>query len=706
MNQEFKRARLSKADMQAAGLVHEGPARRAWRWSATRWSATPWPLRVLAGLLLVLFAIWLVLFITKGRFLKHPAESIASRMLGRDLRVAGDFQLYFAPIDLKIRAEGLTIANPRWLKGPFFSARLIDGRLSTFRLLFGQRVIKRLELDRSAVDLQWSRNGRLNSWTFGSPDAPAKPLEMPDIRTGKVTGSRVHFSDPRLALMADIDIASVAAANSRVAETIGFTGRGRMRGLPFTLDGRLLTPNASLAGGENKLVFHARSGATQLDADGVLRRATQLDGAHFQLKVRGPDISQLFDFLGVALPATRTYSFTSQLDHIDNEWRFQKLTGRYGQSDLAGKMTISLPKDRLLIVADLKTDRLHMIDIAPFVGYDLDRLEARGAAGLITTVNGAPRILPDAPLRVDAIRRFDAKLDYAVRTVEGRNIPISNIGLKLDLDKGMLKLSPLTFMMAGGLFASDVDIDARGAPVRTSYDIRLSPTPMGKLLARWGVEESGTSGTIRARAQLKGLGDTVRESLATSNGRIAVIMPKGTMWARNIQLAELDIGVFIQKMFEKRLKDPVEINCGLIAFTVRDGVASADPILIDTTKNVILGRGAFSFRDERLDLALRADGKKFSLFSGQSPIGLAGYFAAPRVDVISPELLARGAAGLGLAALTPLAAVFAFVDVGDAKSADCSPVLAGAQARAQRTTSGTPRDDVGRGTPSKSEGGR
>ncbi len=74
---------------------------------------------------------------------------------------------------------------------------------------------------------------------------------------------------------------------------------------------------------------------------------------------------------------------------------------------------------------------------------------------------------------------------------------------------------------------------------------------MGKLLARWGVEESGTSGTIRARAQLKGLGDTVRESLATANGRIAVIIPKGTMWARNIQLSELDVGVFIQKMFEK-----------------------------------------------------------------------------------------------------------------------------------------------------------
>src|SRR3546814_7479531 len=75
-------------------------------------------------------------------------------------------------------------------------------------------------------------------------------------------------------------------------------------------------------------------------------------------------------------------------------------------------------------------------------------------------------------------------------------------------------------------------------------------------------------------------------------------------------------------MFEKKLKDPVQINCGLIAFTVRNGVAAADPILIDTSKNVMLGRGGFSFKNEALDLAFRADSKKFSLFSGQSPVGV------------------------------------------------------------------------------------
>ena len=184
--------------------------------------------------------------------------------------------------------------------------------------------------------------------------------------------------------------------------------------------------------------------------------------------------------------------------------------------------------------------------------------------------------------------------------------------------------------MARGNVASDVIFDTRPRPSAVTYDIRLAPTPIGRLLKGYGVVESGTTGTIKGRIQLKGRGDTIHDSLSTASGRIAFIMPQGTFWTRNVQLAELDIGTFVQKLFEDKLKKPVQINCGLIAFTVRNGIAAADPILIDTHKNVILGRGGFSFRTEAVDLAFRADGKKFSLFSGQSPVGVGGYFAAPR----------------------------------------------------------------------------
>jgi hypothetical protein len=685
---------------------HQPPGR--WKDARGRWRRVPLPLRVVVYILAALFTLWLILFVTKGRFLKRPFESIMSRSLEREVRVGGDFNLYLNPISVQFLAEKLTVGNVPWASKPhLFAADRIAARVSTLPLILGRREVQSLDLVGGDGDFEWSRDGRHNTWTIGDPDKPGKPFEMPGIARATIAGTTLRYRDPRLQIATDVIVDTVRARDTRFQNEIRFHGTGTMRQRPFRLAGALLSPNETLATGRNPLTLTAIAGPTRMDVSGTLPGPTRLEGADLALRVRGANLARLFDILGVAIPPTRAYHLRSALTYEDGAWQFRRMTGMFGGSDLSGRMTISLPKDRLLIDAALATDTLDMVDVGPFIGYDPETLANRGVQAAVSQPGGTPRVLPDATLRIDAIRRFDARVRYTVRRVRQKAFPISNIGLTLGLDHALLSLSPLTFDMAGGFLSSDVIINARKAPVHTDYDIRLSPTPMGKLLARWGVEESGTSGTIKARVTLAGDGDTVRKSLATSNGRIAIILPAGKMWARNIQLSELDIGLFVQKMFQGKLKQPVDINCGLIGFTVRDGIAAADPVLIDTRKNVILGRGGFSFRNESLDMAVRADGKKFSLFSGQSPIGVGGAFARPAVSPISPELASRAGVGLGLGvALTPLGAVLAFVDVGDAKSAACGPVLAGAKARAQRTTRGQPRDDVGRGTTAKAESGR
>jgi uncharacterized protein involved in outer membrane biogenesis len=647
-------------------------------------------LSILASVIGLILLAWAILFITKGRFLKPYFEKIASDQTARDVKVAGDFQLYLNPINIKFRAEGMTISNPKWArKKNFFESRLIDTDIATVPLLFGDNRLNWLNLLQGNVDLEWSADGKSNTWTLGDPTKPAKPLEMPLIRRAFVAGTHISYRAPQMQLLAEIDVDTVRATGNEVENDIRFSGKGTMRAKPFTLRGSLLTPNETVGGGRNRLKLHAEAAGNVMDVSGTLPGATVIEGADLKMQVRGGNLSTLFDFLGVAIPDTRSYLINTNLTKQADKWRFTGLRGRFGDSDLAGAMTISMPSNRLKIDADLRSRVLDIIDVGPWVGYNPDRLDKMGARGAISTEGGVPRVLPDAPLRVEALKRFDAHVDYKVTRVRMDSFPISNIGLTLDLNRSLLKLSPLTFDISGGHIASDISINARVPAVITDYDIRLSPTNMGKLLARFGVQESGTSGTVKARVQLRGTGDSVRKSLGTSNGRIAFIIPAGTFWTRNIAASELDIGVYIQKMFEKKLKEPVQINCGLIGFTVRNGIAIADPILIDTRKNVIGGKGGFSFRNEAMDVKIEADAKTFSLFSAQSPIGVQGYFAAPKIDVISGELIARAGAGLGLGALvSPFAAVIAFVDVGDAENTACGPVLAGARAGAQHEVDG------------------
>src|SRR4029077_19078247 len=255
-----------------------------------------------------------------------------------------------------------------------------------------------------------------------------------------------------------------------------------------------------------------------------------------------------------------------------------------------------------------------------------------------------------ASLRIDALDNFDARVKYSVTDIKARSLPVSNVALTLGLYQRLRHLSPVTMDVSRGHLSSDISIDARRPSVVTDYDIPLSPTPLGTLFRGFGLEESDTTGTIKARIQMTGTGDSVHKSLSTSNGRIAIILPKGTFWTRHVQLAELDVGTYLQKPIQDKLKKPVEVNCGLVAFTVRGGHAQSDPILIDTTKNVIIGKGGFNFGDESLNMSVRADAKTMSLFSGQSPIGLDGHFASPKVHPISPQLLTRAGIGIGLGA--------------------------------------------------------
>lgn len=658
------------------------------------------------GVLGTLFAVWLILFVTKGRFLKEPVEGIASSLTEREVAVKGDFQLYFAPFRIKFLAEGLTVSNPGWATRPYlFTARKVDTRIAPLPLLLGNWRLYWLDLTNGAVDLEWNAQRTANTWTFDS-SGDAKPLELPTIDQASLRDTTLRYRDPVLQLLTDLDFASVVSNDAKIGEAVRFTGDGTLRDTPFTLTGALLSPNATVQRGQNKLEMQARAANNIIDISGTLPSLADIEGVPLDTKARGRNAAELMAIIGVVIPQTRKYQLKAQLVKQGRFYRFTDMTGTFGASDIAGKFTVDMGGKRVHIDADLATKTLDIIDVSPFIGYNPDVVAARGVQAAAAASGAAPaRLLPNASLRAEGLRVFDADVRYRAGRLRSEAIPISDISVTVDLDDGMLNLAPLDLTMARGKVTSEIAIDWRRRPAVTKYDIRLGATPMAQLLGGFGVAEAGTNGTVKGRIQLTGTGDALHDSLGTSSGRIAFVIPKGTFSTRNVQLSELDFGTFVQKMFEDKLKDPVQINCGLVAFTVRKGAAAADPILFDTTKNVMVGRGGFSFNTEQMDMAFRADSKKFSLLSAQSPVQIGGYFSEAKLNVISPELLGRAGIGLGLAALAaPPAALLAFVDVGDAQSAACGPVLQGARAADQRTTKGKPREDVGKGKSAKADG--
>jgi uncharacterized protein involved in outer membrane biogenesis len=584
--------------------------------------------------------------------------------------------LYLDP-DIRFRADSLSVANPQWAEQPhFFTARSIRLDISLWQALFGELTVNDLVVDGGQLALE-RRADKANTWTFGGDE-----LDVPDIVRAAITDSRMSLIDAPTATRLDMTFGDIAGtvdkAARRIAGPLSFKGSGTTRKAPFSIEGTLTTPNEAVAGGRLGLALAGSIASTRFTLAGTLPGATRIDGADLRVTVAGHNLKETALLFGGALPATRPYRLAANMTKTGPSWRFTNLSGRIGDSDIAGTLTAvaaQSPGARARVDAKLNSRVLDIKDVGPLLGYDPDRLAA--GKGIVTRVRGRPRVLPDAPLAVEQLGSFDAALDYRAAKVRSGKLPFDNLRLVMGLDNRLLTLSPLAFDVAGGRLTARIGINARRLPVETDYNIRVTEIPLGKVLTGFNVEDAGTTASIRGRIQLKGKGDTVHKSLATATGRIAFVVPSGKLWVRNIELAELDLQNFLTALIGKRLKEPRQINCGVVAFTVTNGRALADPIIIDTNKTVFRGHGGFGFGDESLALSLEGDSKEFSLFSAQSPIGIGGYFADPSINPISRELLARAGAAIALGVVaTPLAAIAAFVDVGDAKDVNCSPILA------------------------------
>ena len=160
-------------------MAEETASARPARALGTPLAATASVFATLVGLIVLA---WAILFVTKGRFLKHPFERIVASQTERQVKVAGDFQLYFNPWNVKFVAEGLTISNPRWLSGNFFEAKKIDSIISTWSLITGNRRINWLALDEANLDLQWDEKHQRNSWTLGDPNRKGEHIAAPPER--------------------------------------------------------------------------------------------------------------------------------------------------------------------------------------------------------------------------------------------------------------------------------------------------------------------------------------------------------------------------------------------------------------------------------------------------------------------------------------------------------------------------------------------
>jgi uncharacterized protein involved in outer membrane biogenesis len=600
---------------------------------------------------------WAALALGAATPLKGLIEQRAGDALGRAVTIGGPVRVFLTPFSMQIAAGQVHVANADWASAPaLLDAGLVEARFDMFDLLIGRPRLRTLGLHDAVLDLERRADGGAVNWTPGKAGTLFDPAAISAL---SAQGTALRYRDR--AANTDVRL----ALNDEGRGAIGLSGAAMIDGRRMTLAGTLRSSRS----GPTQFDLDARMAGLSLRLNGVADGPLALGKARLSGTAQGPDFAQLAALGGIALPPMPGYEISARIGHARQGWRFSRIEGRIGGTDLAGRLTLDQRRARPLLVASLTSRQL-------------DARDARHLFSLQDDPDGA-RLLPDAPLSSEALGRFDAVVDYRADRVTGTGQTPAHLTLKLALLRGMLQLSPASVDLAGGFVSTDLFIDARRDPALVRADLRLSPTPMGNLLHDWGIATAGTTAMVKGRIQLVGRGDTLREAIGTADGRMALIIPGGALRMAQASASSLDMAVLSDAIFQDGgAAQLAGVNCGLIAFTVRNGLASADPILIDTDGHVLTGTGQLDLRDERLDLRLHADGKSFGFFARPTPVQIGGTLADPMLLREERRWLRPGG-WFGLP-LPDLGSILGFVDPEDVQAPACGPVLRGAPAVAQR----------------------
>jgi uncharacterized protein involved in outer membrane biogenesis len=244
------------------------------------------------------------------------------------------------------------------------------------------------------------------------------------------------------------------------------------------------------------------------------------------------------------------------------------------------------------------------------------------------------------------------------------------------MDNALLRLAPLSFGLAGGRLSGPVTLNGRDKPVSGNVDLEMQGVQLARLFPVTNTE-TRSIGTLYGRIKLAGRGTSLAELLGSSNGNVTFAIDGGSVSLLLVELLGLDVAEALQLLGTRNRQ--VTLRCAIGDLVVKDGIATPQAFVIDTTDTVVTVTGSIDLQREIIDLVFRPEPKDPSIFALRSPIHLQGPLRSPKVRPEPGPIVARVAAAALLGALNPVLAVLPFIETGPGKDSDCKRLLAEAR---------------------------
>lgn len=585
-------------------------------------------------------------------------EARASAALGRPVTIE-HLHVRLGHV-VEVTADGVAVANPAdWSSDdpPFVAIRTLTIQADAWGYIRGNGLaLPLIGVDGPSILLAETTKGAAN-FRLSSGGGGAS-MKIGDVR---ITDGNAHIVIPNL--KADFNARIETRGDGDTAKVL-VEAKGTYAAQPITghlVGGALL----SLRDIHHPwpVELNVANGPTRVTLDGSIRDPLAFQGADLKLAFSGPDMGLLEHLVGFPIPQTPAYQIAGKLDLEGfSKIRFRDFRGRLGNSDIEGTIeeqpgdTEQNRQAKPVVTLDLRSNRVDLVDLNGFIGgtpgrpttADATPAERRAAA----QARASSKLLPDTPISIPKLQWADIHLHYRGARIEGRDVPLDDLSVAMDVVGGRITVHPISFGVGKGRLSVNVDLTpTSGRNVHAKIDLHMQNLDVSRMMA--ATHRFQGAGSVSGVGAIDATGDSLATLMANGNGEMKMAMAGGNLSAVLVDLTGLQFGNALLSALGIPRQTPVE--CFVADLGLRRGILDFQAMTLDTGEAIVNVAGNVDLSKETIDLGLKTDSKHLSIGSLPGRLNIVGTFKDPSIRPGAEEAGRVGAAaGLGIL-LGPLA---------------------------------------------------
>jgi len=404
----------------------------------------------------------------------------------------------------------------------------------------------------------------------------------------------------------------------------------------------------------------ASIGDTRAGISGILGPRPDRAGTALDVTLAGADLDDVIGpVTGISPLPPDPFELSAHVTSDPGRVSVSGLAARLGETDIEGSLALA-HDGRAVLDANLRSEHVSVAKMldgflkAPAENAPESAAPPKKKKGK----RKGERLIPDDPLTLDVLGRFDATLRWSVAELALPAMTVRDVAVEGTVRDGALRIDRIDGTgRNGGRMSGALSIE----PAATGYSLRaVAGLADGRLDLSKGKAESATLPALDIELEVAGTGRSLREIAAGANGHGLLRLGPGQLPNVLGDLVTSDVLLgLLDALNPFRKSTPYTgVECAVAAAEIQGGKAAVEPIAVRTDKLTIVGKGKVDFSTEGIDLVWTLKPRKgvgISAASIANPyVKLGGTLAAPSMEAKPLEAITSNGAAVATAGLTLL----------------------------------------------------